>query len=53
MYPLNLSDNECIILASVLGCQVASLPLTYLGVSINSSKLYVLDWQIIIDKIEK
>ena len=53
MYPLNLFVSECDELSSVLGCKVATLPLTYLGVPINNKSLTDIDWQILIDKIEK
>ena len=53
MYPLNLSVSECDELSSVLGCKVVNLPLTYLGVPINNKSLTDIDWQILIDKIEK
>ena len=53
MYPLNLNDLEYADLASILGCKVVNLPLTYLGVPINNKSLTDIDWQILIDKIEK
>ena len=53
MYPLNLSVSECDELSSVLGCKVVNLPLTYLGVPINNKSLTDIDWQILIDKIQK
>ena len=53
MFPLNLSDLQCEELATVLGCKVASLPLTYLGVPINNKALTDIDWQLLIDKIDK
>jgi hypothetical protein len=53
MYALNLSDTECASLASVIGCKVAQLPLKYLGVPINNKSLTDIDWQPLLDKIEK
>ena len=53
MYPLNLSDSDSAELASILGCTISTLPLTYLGVPINNKSLTDIDGQILIDKIEK
>lgn len=43
IYPLNLSDSESTTFASILGCKVAVLPLTYLGVPINNKYLNDID----------
>ena len=53
MYPLNLSGTESDEFTSILGCKISTLPLTYLGVPINNKSLNDIDWQILIDKIEK
>lgn len=53
MYPLNLFANEVNDLANVMGCQIASFPLTYLEVPINNKTLTDIDWQFLIDNIEK
>ncbi|XP_078156117.1 uncharacterized protein LOC144551891 [Carex rostrata] len=53
MYPLNLLDTKTDELASILRCKISSLPLTYLGVPINNKSLTDINWQLLIDKIEK
>lgn len=43
MLSLNLTDIESRAFATVLGCQIKTLPLTYLGVPINSKSLCDID----------
>jgi Reverse transcriptase (RNA-dependent DNA polymerase) len=52
MIPLNLNENEGHQLASIFGCRIGSLPLTYLGIPLHWKTLTVSDWQFLIDKIE-
>lgn len=39
MVSLNISSTETISLASLIGCEVSSLPITYLGIPLHSKKL--------------
>lgn len=53
MYPFNLYDSECRDMTSILGCQINNLPLTYLGVPINSKSLQDNDRQTLIDQMKQ
>lgn len=52
MVPFNLADHEGTILANLFGCKIACLPITYLGLSLHYKRPSILDWHIVIDKIE-
>ena len=52
MIPLNISPSLASSLASQLGCNIAALPITYLGVPLHWKKLSPSDWQPLISKIE-
>lgn len=53
LVPLNISQELANSLSSQLGCQLTSLPITYLGVPLHWKKLNTSDWQPLISKIEK
>jgi hypothetical protein len=43
LVPLNISDQESIDYATILGCEISNLPITYLGVPLHWKKLRVSD----------
>lgn len=53
LIPLNLSHALANTLSEQLGCQLSSLPITYLGVKLHQKRLTFHDWQPLITKIEK
>lgn len=52
LVPLNISSDLANNLTVQLGCQLSSLPITYLGVPLHWKKLSTSDWQPLITKIE-
>jgi hypothetical protein len=50
--PLNLSESEGTQLANILGCKIASLLITYLGVPLHWHKLRNKDWDFLVNKVE-
>lgn len=50
--PLNINNDIALIFAQQLGCQVTTLPLTYLGAPLHWKKLSTYEWQPLISKIE-
>ena len=51
--PLNTAPEKAIDLANVLGCQVGSLPFTYLGLPLGITKLRIVDFAPLINKMER
>jgi hypothetical protein len=51
--PINVSDDKMQKLAAVLGCQVGSLPFTYLGLPMGTTKPKFVDLLLMMDKIER
>jgi hypothetical protein len=43
LVPLNISDNEAIIYANLLGCEINHLSITYLGVPLHWKTLCITD----------
>jgi hypothetical protein len=52
LLPLNLDNEEIIMLAAVTGCKLSTFPLQYLGVPLSDKKLKSSNWQGIIDKVQ-
>lgn len=50
---INVSDTKMATLAAVLGCQVGSLPFTYLGLPMGTTKPRFQDLTPIMDRIER
>jgi Reverse transcriptase (RNA-dependent DNA polymerase) len=50
---MNIFEDEGNNLASLFGCNVGTLPISYMGVPLYWKKLSVSDWNFFIDKIEK
>lgn len=53
MLPINVSDEKMQILANTFGCQIRSLPFTYLGLPMGTTKPRVDDYAPLMDKIER
>ena len=53
MVPINLSTEEAAHLASLMDCQVASLPFTYLGLPMGTTKPAIKDFAPLIDRVER
>lgn len=52
LVPLNISNTLACSLSNQLGCQITSLPITYLGVPLHWKRLNSSDWQPLPTKIE-
>jgi hypothetical protein len=53
MIPINLSSDRAKILADFLGCNLAALPFTYLGLPLGTTKPSVQDLMPLVDRIER
>jgi hypothetical protein len=53
MIPINLSSTNAVYIANLLGCNVASMPFTYLGLPLGTTKPTVQDLMPLVDKIER
>lgn len=53
MVPLNLHQEQALNLANTFGCQLGSLPFTYLGLPLGTTKPRVEDYMPLMDKTEK
>jgi hypothetical protein len=53
MLPINVSLERMEILASTFGCQIGSLPFTYLGLPMGTTKPRVDDYAPLMDRIER
>jgi hypothetical protein len=53
MIPINISEERMEILASSFGCSIGSLPFTYLGLPLSSSKPNVADFWPLVSKCER
>lgn len=51
--PINVSEEKMKILAGTLGCQVGSLPFTYLGLPMGTTKPRIEDFSPLLDKVER
>jgi hypothetical protein len=53
MVPINVEDHKMQILANTLGCSIGSMPFTYLGLPMETTKPKVLDFLPLISKCER
>src|SRR3954462_14967479 len=53
MYPINLSDDVLARLAGVFGCQTGSLPFTYLGIPVGTTRPKMVDFLPLVDCMER
>jgi hypothetical protein len=53
MVPINLARERAQIFADLLGCKIASLPFTYLGLPLGTTKPTVHDLMPLVDRIER
>lgn len=51
--PVNVPTEKMKILAGTLGCQISSLPFTYLGLPLGTSKPKIEDFAPLLDKVER
>lgn len=51
--PINVSSEKMKILAGTLGCQVGSLPFTYLGLPLGASKPKIEEFAPLLDRVER
>jgi hypothetical protein len=51
LLPLNLDNEEAIMLGALAGCKLSTFPLQYLGVPLFDKKIKTSEWQGIIDKV--
>ncbi len=53
LYPLNLSQDKADLLSGILGCKIGSLPFTYLGLPLGTTRHRVVDFAPLVDRIER
>ena len=53
MYPINVPSDDMETLAATLGCQVGSLPFTYLGLPMGTTKPRMTDLTPMMDRVER
>ena len=53
MIPTNLSSDEASSLANILGCQIAAMPFTYLGLPMGTTRPTMKDFAPLIDRVER
>ena len=53
MIPINLSSDEAASLANILGCQIAAMPFTYLGLQMGTTRPTMKDFAPLIDRVER
>jgi len=53
MIPINVSDDNVSALATTFGCQVASMPFTYLGLPMGTAKPRLEDLTPVMDRVER
>jgi hypothetical protein len=53
MYPINVSDEKMAILAATFGCDVGSMPFTYLGLPMGTTKPRIEDFTSMMDRVER
>jgi hypothetical protein len=53
MFPINVTQEKMQILANTFGCQIGSLPFTYLGLPMGMTKPRVDGYAPLMDKIER
>jgi hypothetical protein len=53
LIPINFNNNSAQDMAGLLGCNVASMPFTYLGLPLGTTKPTVYDLMPLVDRIER
>src|SRR3954471_23217879 len=53
MYPINLDDANLSTLATAFGCQTGSLPFTYLGLPVGTTRTKMMDLLPLVDCMER
>lgn len=53
IYPINVSSEKMTILANTLGCAIATMPFTYLGLPMGTTKPRIDDLSPIMDRVER
>jgi hypothetical protein len=53
MVPINIDDQKMELLANTLGCSIGSMPFTYLGLHLGTTKPKVIDFLPLITKCER
>jgi hypothetical protein len=53
LVPINVPDDKSIILVGTLGCQVESMPFTYLGLPLGTTKPVIQDYMPLLSRVEK
>ena len=53
MVPLNIDNEEAIRLAAVFGCSLGTLPFTYLGLPMGTTKPRIIDLMPLVDRMER
>ena len=53
MIPLNISNEEALRLATLLGCKLGELPFTYLGLPLGTTRPRIVDLLPLVDNIER
>ena len=53
MYGINLPEVRSKQLATVLGCSLSSLPTNYLGFPLNNGNVRSVDWNFLVEKVDK
>ncbi|WVZ90116.1 hypothetical protein U9M48_036446 [Paspalum notatum var. saurae] len=53
LVPINVSQDKMLVLSNTFGCQIGSLPFTYLGLPLGTTKPRIADFSPLNDKIER
>jgi hypothetical protein len=53
IYPINVPQEKMVILAGMFGCDIGSMPFTYLGLPMGTTKPRIEDLTPIMDKVER
>lgn len=53
MVPINVAEEKMHLLASTFGCKIGSLPFTYLGLLLGTTKPRVIDFSPLVDRVER
>jgi hypothetical protein len=53
LYPLNLTTENVELLAGLLGCSIGTLPYTYLGLPMGTTRPKVVDFARLVDRVER
>jgi len=53
MYPINVSNERMAHLANTFGCDIGTIPFTYLGLPMGTTKPYIEDFTPMMDRIER